>query len=116
MLLGEGESTGLLYILIEGEVKILKGDFPVSTVSEPGAMFGEMSISLDTPATVKAHTACRIAIIERKSDFLQSNIEIAYQLSRHMEKRVHGSANYLVDVSRKLSEVNEALATALQHQ
>ena len=49
VLLSEGESTGLLYILIEGEVEVLKGNFSVSTVSEPGAMFGEMAILLAAP-------------------------------------------------------------------
>ncbi len=119
VLFSEGESTGLLYILLEGEVEVLKEDLLVATVSEPGAMFGEMAILLDIPhtATVKARTACRVAVIERGSDFLESNTAIAYQLARLMAKRVYGTNNCLVDLSRKLIEVHEALGKAiLPHQ
>ncbi|MBI3795814.1 MAG: cyclic nucleotide-binding domain-containing protein [Deltaproteobacteria bacterium] len=57
-LLAEGRKDKILYILIEGEVEILKGDFQINTVSEPGAIFGEMSVLLDIPhtATVKTLT------------------------------------------------------------
>ena len=61
VLLGEGESTGLPYILIEGEAEVLKVDFSVSTVSEPGAMFGEMAILLDIPHTATVTPAPPVA-------------------------------------------------------
>ena len=56
ILLAEGKRDQALCILVDGEVEILKDDFQVNTVSEPGAVFGEMSILLDTPhtATVRA--------------------------------------------------------------
>ena len=101
LLLGEGESTGLLYILIEGEVEILQGDFQVTTVSEPGSMFGEMAILLEIThtATVKALTACRLIVIERGSDFLQSNTTIAYQLAQHVAKRAYGVLSLPINVA-----------------
>ena len=46
-ILREGERSGVVYILIEGEVEILKGDLQVTTAAEPGAFFGEMSALLD---------------------------------------------------------------------
>lgn len=118
VLLSEGESTGLLYILIEGEVEVMKGNFPVSVISEPGAMFGEMAILLDIPhtATVRVRTPCRFAVIQNGIDFLQSNTAIAYHLARHMAKRVYGVTNYLVDLNGKLSEVNDALRQAIPNQ
>ena len=118
VLLSEGESTGVLYFLIEGEVEIRRENFPVSTISEPGAMFGEMAILLDIPhtATVKALTACRVTVVERGSEFLQSHTAIAYHLAMHMAKRVHETTNSLVDLDRKLRGVNEALRKEMQHQ
>ena len=61
VLLAEGKKEELLYILIEGELEVLKGDFQINTVSEPGAIFGEISVLLDLPhmATVKALTPTR---------------------------------------------------------
>ena len=41
VLLVEKEKQGILYILIEGEIEVLKGDLQITTASEPGAVFGE---------------------------------------------------------------------------
>ena len=66
ILFAEGKRDRMLCILADGEVEILKDDFQVNTVSEPGAVFGEMSILLDTPhtATVRARTSCSVHMIE----------------------------------------------------
>ena len=36
VLLVEGEKEGILYILIEGSLEVLKGDLQINVVSEPG--------------------------------------------------------------------------------
>ena len=101
-LLAESKKSGLLYILIEGEVEILKGDMQVSTVSDPGAIFGEMSVLLDSPhtATVRARTACRAHQIDDAAAFLQANKEIAYKLSQILAERLQGVTTYLADLNR----------------
>jgi PAS domain S-box-containing protein len=55
-LFSEGEESQDLYILVSGELEILKGNKRVATISERGSSFGEMSFLLgDTrTATVKA--------------------------------------------------------------
>ena len=55
VLLEEGKRAGVLLILIEGAVEIVKGDYQIDLISEPGAVFGEISVLLDTP-----HTATEI--------------------------------------------------------
>src|SRR5260370_17325085 len=52
----EGGKTGHLFVLVEGRVEVFKGDSVVAVITEPGAMFGEMSVLLDQPhsATVRA--------------------------------------------------------------
>ncbi|MGZ8467181.1 MAG: cyclic nucleotide-binding domain-containing protein, partial [Candidatus Binatia bacterium] len=71
VLLVEKEKQGILYILIEGEIEVLKGDFQITTASEPGAVFGEMSILLDIPhtATVRTLTPARMHVVERAAEF-----------------------------------------------
>jgi hypothetical protein len=68
---------------------VLKGDFQVTTVSEPGAIFGEISVLLDIPhmATVKALTASRAYVVQRADEFLQSQPDITYQLARLLAQR-----------------------------
>jgi len=49
--LHEGGRTGHLYVLIEGRLDVVKGDTVVATLTEPGAVLGEMSVLLDQPHT-----------------------------------------------------------------
>jgi CRP/FNR family transcriptional regulator, cyclic AMP receptor protein len=54
--LHEGTRTGHLYVLIEGRLEVIKGETVIATMTEPGAVAGEMSMLLDLPhtATVRA--------------------------------------------------------------
>jgi CRP/FNR family transcriptional regulator, cyclic AMP receptor protein len=45
----EGTTTGRLLVLKSGAVSIMKGDIEFARVSEPGAVFGELSALLDAP-------------------------------------------------------------------
>jgi len=94
VLLSEGESTGWLYILVEGEVEVLKGDYLVATLSEPGTMFGEMAILLDIghTATIKASILSRVIVLQQGRDFLQSNPMITYELAQALATRLHSTS------------------------
>lgn len=124
VLLAEGERTGILYILIEGEIEVVKGDFQVSTVSEPGAIFGEISVLLDIPhtATVKALTASRAYVVQRANEFLQSQTDITYQLARLLAQRLYGVTTYLVDLKSQFEDQEshlgmvDAVLETLVHQ
>ena len=48
-LLEEGAATGRLYVLRAGTVEIVKRGVQINTVSDCGAIFGEMSALLDAP-------------------------------------------------------------------
>ena len=61
-------------MLIEGAVEVRKGEQPVASVREPGALFGEMAILLGTPhtASVVATEPSRLYVIEDPQVFLAS--------------------------------------------
>jgi CRP/FNR family cyclic AMP-dependent transcriptional regulator len=50
-ILADGARAGVLYVLIEGEVAVFKGDYQLHLISKPGAVFGEISVLLDIPHT-----------------------------------------------------------------
>ncbi|OOO03394.1 MAG: hypothetical protein USCGTAYLOR_00430 [Chromatiales bacterium USCg_Taylor] len=125
VLLAEGGKDKILYILIEGEVEVRKGDIQVNTQSEPGAIFGELAVLLDIPhtATVKTLSPSRAHVVERASDFLQSHTAIAYKLARLLAQKLHGITTYLVDLKRQFEDqqdhlgmVDEVLDTLLHQQ
>ena len=124
VLLSEGERAGILYILAEGEVEVLTGDLQISTISQPGAIFGEVSVLLNIPhtATVKALTPSRAYVVEQADTFLQSHPDITYQLARLLAQRLYGMTTYLIDLKSQFEDqeghlgmVDEVLE-ALAHQ
>lgn len=125
VLLAEGDKSGRLYILAEGEVEIVKGDFQINSVSESGAIFGEISALLDTPhmATVRALTSARAHEIGDGAQFLQANPQLAFHLAQLLARRLQGVSGYLVDLKSQfashedhLGMVDEVLETLVHQQ
>ncbi|HVO16435.1 MAG TPA: cyclic nucleotide-binding domain-containing protein [Alphaproteobacteria bacterium] len=124
VLLTEGGSSHVLYVLVEGRVEILKGDYQINVVGDAGAIFGEIAVLLGIPhmATVRALTPVAAHMIADGDAFLQSHPEIAYHLSKLLAQRLHGVTTYLVDLKRQFEDqsghlgmVDEVLE-ALVHQ
>jgi CRP-like cAMP-binding protein len=122
--MSEGETSGRLFVLAEGTVEVLRGETKVATVSEPGAMFGEMSVLLKRPhtATVRAKGPVSVFVFDDAEQFLKSNPEIAFLLGRLLAERLNAATTYLVDLKRQfeghgghLGMVGEVLE-ALIHQ
>ena len=107
VLFTEGGQDGMLYVLVSGEVEILKGDFQVNIVSEPGAILGEMSILLNIPhmATVRARKACQVHVIQDGDAFLRANAAISYDLLKLMAGRLHGVTNHLANLNHYIHAV-----------
>lgn len=125
VLLAEGDKTGRLYVLIEGDIEIRKGDVSIHATSEPGALFGEISALLDMPhtATVRAASACRVRVVGDAVSFLAAHPDIAFWLSKLLARRLNAVNSYLADLKRQfedqadhLSLVDEVLATLLHQQ
>jgi hypothetical protein len=83
-LITAGEATDRLCVLATGEVEVLRGETRVAVVSEPGAMFGEMSVLLARPhtATVRALSPASVYVIDDAGGYLKSNPEIALAIGR----------------------------------
>jgi CRP-like cAMP-binding protein len=111
VLLSEGDTTGRLYILADGDVEVLRGDTRVAVVTEPGAIFGEMSVLLNLPhtATVRALTDVSAFQFEDAEAFLRSRPEIAFYLSRLLAQRLAAATTYLVDVKRQYEDKSDHL-------
>jgi CRP/FNR family cyclic AMP-dependent transcriptional regulator len=60
-------------------VEILKLGHLISTVTQPGAVFGEVSVLLEQPhmATVRAGTEIVVRVVENPQVFLETNPAIA---------------------------------------
>src|SRR3954452_22847686 len=50
-LIDDGDTSDTLYVLLEGALRVEKAGVSITTISEPGACIGEMSLLLGRPAT-----------------------------------------------------------------
>lgn len=102
-LLAQGDSTGLLLVLIEGQVEVVKDDVTVATVSEPGAIFGDLSALLGIPhtAAVRAMRASSFHVVADPRAFLERNPSACLHLCELLAKRLDAVNKYLVDVKKQ---------------
>jgi CRP/FNR family cyclic AMP-dependent transcriptional regulator len=125
VLLEQGTTSGYIYILAEGTIEVSRGATRVAVVSEPGSVFGEMSVLLDTPhtATVRALSNCTVYALEDAGGFLKSDPQIALVIARLLAQRLNSATTYLVDLKRQyagqgnhLGMVSDVLASLIHQQ
>ena len=58
VMLAEGQKTDRIYVLIEGEIDVSRGDICITSIKEPGSIFGEMSLIMDGPPTFTVTARC----------------------------------------------------------
>jgi CRP-like cAMP-binding protein len=99
----EGARLGKLFILIEGQIEVIRKDTQVTHVDEPGSVFGEMSVLLDMPhsATVKALSDVDAYVIDDAMTFLASRSEVAIHLATLLARRLYYTTTYLVDLQQQ---------------
>lgn len=111
VLINQGGHERRLFVLVEGQVEVLREDTQVSYVDEPGSLFGEMSVLLDMPysATVKALSAVKAYVIDDAIAFLGSQSEIALELAALLARRLYYTTSYLVDLQQQAAGRREDL-------
>lgn len=111
VLISEGGQDNRLFVLIEGQVEVLRKQTQVSYIDEPGSIFGEMSVLLDMPysATVKALSDVRAYVIEDAISFLSSRPEIAIYVASLLARRLYYTTSYLVDLQQQAAGKREDL-------
>jgi CRP/FNR family transcriptional regulator, cyclic AMP receptor protein len=112
LVLHEGGRTGHLFVLIEGRLDVVKSDTIVASVSEPGAVFGEMSVLLDKPhtATVRAAADSIVYEINDAASFLRQQPAVALLIARLLAQRLNVATTYLADIMHQYAGHGDHLA------
>ncbi len=88
----EGDESQDLYFLISGHLEILKGDKKISEITEPGALFGELSFLLGAKrtATVQAENEVRVLRIPKNEvpTFLKDFPVVAEKITEIVARRL----------------------------
>ena len=106
VILGEGETSDRLYILVEGVLEVFRGDVSVAVVNAPGAVFGEMAVLLGGPhtASVRALRTSRLRAVEDALAYLTRNPVLMVPIAQLLAQRLRNSTTYLVDLKRQFQD------------
>ncbi|MCU1429008.1 MAG: cyclic nucleotide binding protein [Actinomycetia bacterium] len=105
-LVGDGDIADVLYVLLEGALRIEKAGVAITTVAEPGACIGEMSLLLDIPATtdVVALEASVVAVADDARRRIDEDQVLSLALARMLASRLHLMTTYLADLKNQYAE------------
>jgi CRP-like cAMP-binding protein len=101
--LGAYSTTGRLLILKQGTVVVVKDGVEIAKVTEPGAVFGELSALLDQPhsADVRALETSQFHVADASALFTGDPIAILY-VATVLARRLNGANQTLVDLRRQI--------------
>jgi len=100
-LLEQGTTSGALYVLEHGRVGVFRGPVEVAEVSEPGAVFGETSVLLNTAhtATVKTKSDCDVYYFKDAAQFIRHNPAITYEIAAILARRLDRANSFITDLN-----------------
>jgi CRP/FNR family transcriptional regulator, cyclic AMP receptor protein len=99
----QGQHCGVMLVMIEGQVEILRDEVRVAKTSQPGVIFGEMSVLLGGPhtATVRAQARSKFAVIENPRAFLEKEPAASLHVAELLASRLDALNKYLIDVKKQ---------------
>jgi CRP-like cAMP-binding protein len=109
-LITQGRTAGgSLMVLKEGEVEVIRDGNFVSTIKQPGAIFGEMSVLLERPhsASVRAVTDVQLYVIDDALRVLEAHPAWLLQIARLLAQRVNATTAQLVALKQKEADAED---------
>lgn len=111
-LLQAGTRSGRLYFLVSGRCAVRRDGIVVTRIGQPGAVFGEMSLLLDTPHTADVvaldPTVCRL--VENAGTYLLQRPQMMAYVAAVLAHRLDAATRYLVDVKAQFADSGSHLA------
>ena len=101
----QGSNTGCLFILVEGQVDILKGDKAVAASGQPGDIFGDLSALLGIPHTtsVRAVRDSKFYVVTNAQTYLEQNPVVCRHLCELLARRLVSVTDYLVTIKEQFA-------------
>ena len=98
-----GSTTGRLLILKEGAVEIVKEGVEIAKVTEPGAVFGELSVLLDKPHTadMRALETSQFHVADAAALLAQDPTALLY-VAAILARRLDGANQTLIEMKHQL--------------
>jgi CRP/FNR family cyclic AMP-dependent transcriptional regulator len=119
----EGGTSGSIWVLVSGALRVMKGEVQVNTISQPGAMVGEISVLLGTDhgASVIATEPSRLRHAVDGQALLLDDPSVTKFLAITLAERLNFVTSYLADLKHQygdapgLSMVSDVLGQLAKH-
>lgn len=101
IILTEGSKTGRLWILKKGAVAVARQGIEIAKVTEPGAVFGDISALLDTPHTadVRALEISMFHVVDAATSLQDPAVLV--HVARILAQRLNVANQTLVNLKTK---------------
>ena len=124
IVISEGGEAGGIWVLLSGKLLVRKGDVPVNTIDQPGAIVGEISLLLGHShgATIEATEPTRARYASDGGALLSGEPEITRLIAVGLAERLNFVTAYLADLKYQygdapgLSMVDAVLTRLAQRQ
>lgn len=109
----EGDDAQDLYILVSGELEIIKGNMKISEITERGSLFGEMSFLLDSRRTATAKAKGEVKAIcipkEEIGGFLRQFPSMAETITMALARRLNETSQILFGLKEFCDQLPDAV-------
>ena len=104
--ISQATATGRLLFLRAGVVDVALEDVFIARVTEPGAVFGEVSFLLEQPhgAAVIAAEAARFHVVEDPEAFLEAEPRVAIYVARILARRLNAVNHLLAEARHRIEQ------------
>jgi len=103
-LFDEGHSSKEMYILLRGEVEVLKGNRLLAKINANGSFIGEMATLLNAPRTAKVRTTVKSVFLKVEPEdvdvLFKVTPELGYNLSKSLAERLAIMTDKVAELSR----------------
>jgi CRP/FNR family cyclic AMP-dependent transcriptional regulator len=101
--LAAGSKTGQLFILQRGLVEVVRDGVQIATVSQSGAVFGELAVLLDKPHTADVRAIERSEFhVAKASSLLTGDVAALLYVSTILAQRLDTANEVVVEIKRDL--------------
>ncbi|HQH11086.1 MAG TPA: protein kinase [Candidatus Sumerlaeota bacterium] len=107
----EEDESRNAYMLLKGEVEILKAGRQIAVINMPGSFIGEMSTLLNARRTATIRALSRTVLLEiaeeQFQEFLRCAPEIGLSLAKHLAARLQSTTDKLKEAQGRLASIRD---------
>lgn len=105
------EPSGDMYVLETGRLGVERDGVPLATISEPGALIGEMSVLLGTAhsATVRAEATSSVRVVDNAVAFMERTPLVALHVATLACARLDATSALLVEMRRDAGKADQSM-------